>query len=76
MDGSEDPQDWRYKRRNTVLGFWHMCKRLDWEQHKRDCAKDREHEHELELEERGDAWEPPDAHLWLDVTDFDDDIPF
>lgn len=24
--GSEDPKDWRYKRRGTVLGFWHQLK--------------------------------------------------
>lgn len=24
--GSDDPKDWRYKRRGTVLGFWHQIK--------------------------------------------------
>ena len=23
---SEDPKDWRYKRRGTVLGMWHELK--------------------------------------------------
>jgi hypothetical protein len=25
-DNSDDPKDWRYKRRGTVLGFWHKWK--------------------------------------------------
>ena len=24
--GSDDPKDWRYKRRHTVLGCWHQLK--------------------------------------------------
>jgi len=24
--GSDDPRDWRYKRRHTVLGLWHQLK--------------------------------------------------
>lgn len=26
-DYSEDPRDWRYKRRGTVLGKWHQIKK-------------------------------------------------
>lgn len=27
---SEDPRDWRYKRRNSVLGYWHQLKLEIW----------------------------------------------
>jgi hypothetical protein len=29
---SEDPKDWRYKRRHTVLGFWRMIKQGMYDQ--------------------------------------------
>lgn len=35
--GSEDPQTWKYKRRNTVLGLWHMLKEQMWEHHLEMC---------------------------------------
>lgn len=75
MDGSDDPRDWRYKRRGTVLGFWHMCKEQDWEQHKRDCAEAAAYEARMAEEERGDAWEPPNAVLHLDEGELAD-VPF
>jgi len=31
-DNSDDPKDWRYKRRRTVLGFWHQLKRDMYEE--------------------------------------------
>ncbi|HET7036573.1 MAG TPA: hypothetical protein VFI42_12895 [Thermomicrobiaceae bacterium] len=31
--GSDDPRDWRYKRRHTVLGFWHQIKLQLWQQY-------------------------------------------
>lgn len=34
--GGED--DWRYKRRGTVLGHWHQIKLEWWEKHLSDCA--------------------------------------
>lgn len=30
---SDDPRDWRYKRRRTVLGFWHQLKLQLWAQY-------------------------------------------
>ena len=33
MDYSEDATDWKYKRRNTVLGKWHEMKKEYWEYH-------------------------------------------
>ena len=37
-DCSEDPDEWRYKRRNTVLGYWHKQKMIGWELHLGECA--------------------------------------
>lgn len=31
---STDPKDWKYRRRGTVLGFWHQLKRQMYEQMK------------------------------------------
>lgn len=31
--GSDDPRDWRYKGRHTVLGLWHQLKLQLWEQY-------------------------------------------
>lgn len=42
--GSNDPADWRYKRRNTVLGKWHQIKREMWEEHLYVCEKQAEYE--------------------------------
>lgn len=39
-DYSEDPADWRYKRRHTVLGYWHQIKLEMWEAH---CPEARGH---------------------------------
>lgn len=77
MDGSDDPSEWRYKRRRTVLGYWHMCKKQAWEQHKIDCAEAAEFEaREAKEEEQGDAWEPPMAHLTIALDEPLDGIPF
>jgi hypothetical protein len=27
-----DPKRWKYKRRHTILGFWHQLKKQLWEQ--------------------------------------------
>lgn len=32
-DYSNDPSDWTYKRRGTVLGKWHQIKKQMWEYH-------------------------------------------
>lgn len=37
---AEDPNEWRYKRRNTILGFWHSIKQEYWEQHKKLCEEE------------------------------------
>lgn len=29
----DDPNTWRYKRRRTVLGYWHMLKLEWWKYH-------------------------------------------
>jgi hypothetical protein len=34
---SDDPRDWKYKRRGTILGKLHQVKREGWEEHKRTC---------------------------------------
>lgn len=36
--GSDNPEDWRYKRRHTVLGFWHAYKKQLWEYHLATCG--------------------------------------
>ena len=33
---SDDPKNWRYKRRGTVLGFWHQIKLQLWERYQDD----------------------------------------
>lgn len=35
--GSEDPSDWNYKRRGTVLGRWHALKQELWRDHLEQC---------------------------------------
>ncbi len=42
--GSEDPADWRYKRRNTVLGHWRSLKLAMWEIHLGECEQQKEAE--------------------------------
>lgn len=39
VTASTDPADWQYKRRHTILGYWHMCKQQDWARHKDECAE-------------------------------------
>jgi len=42
MDYSEDNADWKYKRRNTILGKWHQMKKEAWAHHRDDgeCLSD------------------------------------
>jgi hypothetical protein len=49
---SEESRDWRYKRRNTILGKWHQIKVELWERHLDGCAPqaESEAEHEPEME--------------------------
>ena len=35
--GPDDPSQWRYKKRHTVLGKWHQIKREMWAQHLSEC---------------------------------------
>ena len=58
-DGSDDPADWRYKRKHTVLGLWHQIKQERWQQHVDECAA--QAAHDAQMNEPGDAWEPPAA---------------
>lgn len=37
--GSDDYTQWKYKRRNTVLGLWHALKQRMWDQHQWDCMR-------------------------------------
>lgn len=46
-DNSDDPADWKYKRRGTVLGYWHSLKREWWELHLIECEKSAEFEQQL-----------------------------
>lgn len=41
MDFSDDPKEWRYKKKGTVLGFWHQLKMEMWERHLDEQAKKR-----------------------------------
>ena len=34
-----NPETWRYKRRNTILGKWLEIKRSMWAQHILDCER-------------------------------------
>lgn len=36
---SDDPKDWRQKRRHSVLGFWKELKRQMWEQLHGGCEE-------------------------------------
>ena len=35
--GSSDYSEWKYKRRNTVLGLWHQIKKAQWAEHLYVC---------------------------------------
>lgn len=35
--GSDDPAEWVYKRRHTVLGKWHQIKLELWSEHLDTC---------------------------------------
>ena len=32
-----NPEIWKYKRRGTVLGFWHQLKKELWNRHLDEC---------------------------------------
>jgi len=38
----EDSAEWKYKRRNTVLGKWHQIKLEDWRAHIAECVAAKE----------------------------------
>jgi hypothetical protein len=38
---SEDPSDWRYKKRRTILGYWHSLKKAAWLEHKQMCEQEK-----------------------------------
>lgn len=46
---SEDPRDWKYKRRHTVLGKWHQIKLEMWDEHVHLCEEDAEYRNKEEL---------------------------
>jgi len=35
---SEDSKDWRYRRKNGVLGYWHSVKKKEWKYHLEECG--------------------------------------
>jgi len=37
-----DPSTWMYKRRHTILGFWHELKKELWVGHLAACAEGRD----------------------------------
>lgn len=37
--GSENPEDWRYKRKGTILGVWFSAKQKEWKEHLENCRK-------------------------------------
>jgi len=39
FDNEPDPKNWKYKRRNTVLGYWHELKKEMWDHHIEGCFK-------------------------------------
>lgn len=39
---SEDPKDWRYRRRGTVLGMMHAHKKELWEYYTENCPERRD----------------------------------
>ena len=39
---SEDSKDWKYKRRNTVLGKWREIKQQLWQRHLDGCSQEPE----------------------------------
>ena len=42
MDYSEDPDEWKYKRRHTVLGKWFEIKQQMWQYHCDEGGCDRD----------------------------------
>jgi len=36
---SENSEDWKYKRRHTVLGLWHSIKLAQWDTHIDECLE-------------------------------------
>jgi hypothetical protein len=40
---SDNPTDWKHKRRNTVLGFWREIKLGMWKEHLFLCDKNESH---------------------------------
>lgn len=59
-DYRDDPADWTYKRRHTVLGKWHQLKKEMWAYHLWECEQQRRFEQGEHLV-HGDAYEPPGA---------------
>jgi len=61
-DNSKDSADWKYKKRNTVMGKWFQIKQELWKKHIEECGTQKE------WDEKG---YPPD---WDDVGDDDFDL--
>lgn len=68
MDYSTDRDEWKYKRRHTVLGKWHEIKQSQWKYHCEEggCPND----------PRNVAAEQSVVALGDAVVGFDDGVPF
>lgn len=47
---SDDPKEWRYKRRGSVLGKWHQFKQEAWRHHLVECRGARTKERRIDLQ--------------------------
>lgn len=56
---SDDPSEWRYKKRNTVLGKWHQLKKEAWKHHLEECAERRKWEEAWEEKGYPPEWDEP-----------------
>jgi hypothetical protein len=56
---SEDSSDWRYKKRNTVLGKWHQIKQEMWKYHINQCEQLKKYE-QLKVQHWEEKGYPPE----------------
>ncbi len=53
---SDDSAEWKYKRRNTVLGYWRALKLAMWDVHLGQCEQSRHADDQEEDLEVTDDW--------------------
>ena len=50
----KDSSKWRYKRKGGILGYWHMIKIREWQQHLDECYfNDVDSDHDVIQETQG-----------------------